>query len=288
MAVYKDLKTRLVADTCSEWQNVWKRALYVYNLAMVAIKQSRLQVDELRSFGGEWGGSVPIQHIYDVTNRLAGPDLEDALKNLRALSLCLSPQLAEEQPYHRAGIDERDHRGLAQLLSLCPLLEELHLHIYHLRDNLSEKNAAAERILDAVQLPHLYKCTLRGLIMREHTLLDFLHASPNLLTLELRNIELKANSWRRVFDYCGSGESKLEELTLERLVGYDGSLLLHQLNHSQVCMMGESLKLEGEQLRDGIGYESFWDCEKAWVPDNGEKREYGPPSEVAGRLDFDM
>lgn len=284
-AVYKMAAKRLQVYTCTNDLQPWRRALYVYELVMSALAQSDLRMRELNLYGGHWGGSVPIANITGSFDNLTkGNGLQETFKGLTRLSICISPQplpLSTSTENIRGNISQEDYAGTARLLQLCPDLVRLELHVFQLHQPLMDSDHLLEHISASAQLPRLSRCTLRGMKLREDTLLRFLPAFPSIQNLDLRNIVLEDGSWRKIFDYISSEESAVGDLSVQSLA---------EARRLQFSDLGpnELFSLHAKELKDGIAYTHF--------PAHGLaerqltyplKLEYGPITGVHGRMQFE-
>ena len=191
------------------WADVWKQALRVYSVTMTALAQSKLRIEELHIYGGEWGCSVPAYDMHRLMPDLLAKGLKEVLVQSRVLSLNYATRLLEaERPFGVKGFqgyprrieesntklvslapDKRNYLGPAYFLSLCPNLQELDIGYYALRipEWCSSRDFSAywggyenafDQITRSVRLPKLLKCKIRGQSIRQHALLQLLKDSP--------------------------------------------------------------------------------------------------------------
>ncbi|KAI9878945.1 MAG: hypothetical protein M1830_010063 [Pleopsidium flavum] len=256
-AIYQDTVDRFATDG-SHWLQSWNMASQTYLVALTAIAQSCLAVEQIDVYGGTWRCSVPTYEINEYMPQLKAVGLKEALASLRVLSLSMSTRIcesnedADEDAVRRVATDERNYLGPAQLLSLAPGLEELDLHLYRLLRSSTDYEAVFTHISTTVPLPKLLKCKLRGLDIRKRSLRQFLRNCPRLKAGELREIRLKEGIWRPVFDQCSSwASSTLESLTLHRV--FEHHLL--EFNGPARGSSGiHSVMIDKDQIRQGLYY----------------------------------
>ncbi|CAD6575367.1 MAG: hypothetical protein ASARMPREDX12_007240 [Alectoria sarmentosa] len=152
--LYQYTENRVAASQSRDsWADVWKQALRVYSVTMIALAQSKLRIEELHIYGGKWGCSVPAYDMHRLMPDLLAKGLKEVLVKLRVLSLSYVTRLLEaERPFGVKGFqgyprqieesstklvslatDERNYLGPAYFLSLCPNLQELDIGYYALR-----------------------------------------------------------------------------------------------------------------------------------------------------------
>ena len=237
--VYQGPEVRLPASqSCGAWHEVWKRALHVFSITMMALAQSRLPLDELHIYGGYWGCGVPAYDIYQLMPGLITKGLGGVLVNLRVLTLSYSTPHLNEGAFDTEYFDneenpkfpfrdtnsnnflpslafaQRNYLGPASFLALCPNLEDLVLSLYHTHppDSYSPEDVSAsdeeyEDVSDhnaqAIQMPKMLRCKISGQRIRQHALLQVLRDSPELETLDSRFVALvEARSWGPLLDPC--------------------------------------------------------------------------------------
>lgn len=265
-AVCQDTERRLPARCRRNWAPVWQVASRVYLLTMMALAASGLPVEQMSIYGGQWGCSILTPTMFHDSLPSDIADLGIVFANLRKISLSISslhPSMNQGffglEKYTRAD----SIAAPARLLRLAPQLEELDLHLFRLTQELdSEKMFAAVAKAVARHFSQLRKCLLRGLWVSAKSLKQFIHHSPRLEQLELRQIELTRGTWRTVFEECARPASKVGILTLQRLtecidganwpVAFDEPSCPPPWAHG--CSEVHCATMDRDQIVHGIGY----------------------------------
>ncbi|KAI9772589.1 MAG: hypothetical protein M1839_002441 [Geoglossum umbratile] len=258
--VYEDTVRQSPPIRPRSWGLVSQEASRIYQLALAAIARSHLAVEYINIFASTMGWGICTHHIYRHMPHLRTDDLGEALVGLRRLSLGMTTRFPvarrRNDPRMR---DPNNFLGPAQLLSLCPALEELHLHLYRLHgEPRPHYEAVMAHISTSVQLPKLRKCTLSGLDSSEESLDRFLRSCTRLESLELRRITLKSGSFRPIFKYCSSDAPALKELKLhmlweDRLVEFDEGPVSF-LDESGRASGVDSVIMDETELKKGVFY----------------------------------
>lgn len=284
-AVYKMADKRLQVYTCTNEFQPWRRALYVYELVMSALAQSQLAMQQFNVFGGHWCGSVPTANLTGSLTQLRSNALRHTFRGLNKLSLCISPQALPQASIASVSftIFQEDYAGTARLLQLCPEMIELELYIYQLHGSVMDSDHLLQHISTSVQLPRLSSCTLKGMRLREDTMIQFLHTFPSIQTLDICNVCLVHGSWRKILDYISSEKSAIDNLSVQRLTDQK-PIKFSTLRPDEV------FSVHGKELKDGLEYSYFFtDGYFQWRrhSNNQLRLEYGPPIGVSGRTRFD-
>ena len=207
---YQGSEVRLPASQSGgAWHEVWKRALHVFSVTMIALARSRLPLDELYIYGGYWGCGVPAYDIHRLMPGLITKGLGEVLVNLRVLSLSYSnPPLDEglletgsKNLLSSLAFAQRTYLGPASFLALCPNLEDLIITLYNMhlpkscsREVVSTSDEEYEDESDynfqTFQMPKLLRCKISGQGSRQHALLQVLKDSSDLETLDSRFVAL--------------------------------------------------------------------------------------------------
>ena len=207
---YQGPEVRLPASQSGgAWHDVWKRALHVFSVTMMALAQSRLPLDELYIYGGYWGCGVPAYDIHRLMPGLITKGLGEVLVNLRVLTLSYSTPLLDEGHFDTRSNNflpslafaQRTYLGPGSFLALCPNLEDLLISLYKMqplelcsREDVAGHQRGSEDVFDysapAVQMPKLLRCKTSGQSTRQHALLQVLRDSSDLETLDSRFVAL--------------------------------------------------------------------------------------------------
>lgn len=237
-------------------KNVWSCAAETWKLMLRALAASELRVENINAFNEAdmHRCSIPCDHI----GTKYGPGLAESVKSLKSLSLSICDRVfhvAEDSrgravtfevdssdsedtttDYHAQAAEEENFVGIAKLIELCPRLEDLNLHYFHMYNKklnvLTEFRS--ERILQHVveldKLPRLTGCTLRGLSARGDDLLDLI-ARTRPERLSLQTIQLCQGRFAPIIEYCGSDEAGMKALLLDTLYepreGHGGNEMVH-------------------------------------------------------------
>ncbi len=301
--MYRHPETRLaVSKARNLWPRVWEKATHVYLITMLAIAQSRPAIEELHVYGGRWGCSVLGYDVHASVPLLKTRGIETALANLRILSMNCTTRLLDairpcsgrtvsmhppssltesDQQFVSSAVDNEMYSGPARLLTLCPNLEELELIHYQVHcpswcphggtlDYEAGYEKVFAQIAQAVQLPRLLKCKLRGQAFSEYAIIRFLKNSPLLKHLELRLVNLKGlGAWCNIFEQC----RRLETLVLRQL--YADQRLLYWTGES-AGDEAHDLTVDHDQLQRGIDYVlSQSEADMVWVTSYIEERRRG-------------
>ncbi|OTA58804.1 hypothetical protein K449DRAFT_114097 [Hypoxylon sp. EC38] len=234
------------------WKTVWLAAVSSFTTTMVALKESGLPVSHINLFEHLYGCSLQVHTFVNFTRRLESGD--DTFSSLKELSLSLSapprtrPKLLlgtkNDSPLiFDLGYESQAWYSLNALQSILrwmrflPRLEELNLRWYNLGPwntyqsasplfiplNHPDVGACLTLSLDmnVQDLVHLKKCTLQGVFVSAHCLLDFIK-SVNPTSLTLADIHLVTGTYRGILEYLTDINSPIRAYCLDDL--YEGSV----------------------------------------------------------------
>jgi hypothetical protein len=268
-------------------REVWRAALRTFRVAMAALHESQLPVNEhLDIFGGAKGCSLGcdaflaefapesasrgeiFRSLKTLTARLSAPPNLDEVASEHA-SECESDSIAEykarQPPLAQSGWQA--DRVLGEILNVLPTVPELKsldLHWYMLKEN----NDPAPSVPAATTLhgsgtspgfPHLKECRLRGVYASETNLLHFLSAlRPT--EVKLTYIRLTSGAYTPVFQYLTSEDSPVTSYHLDDV--HEGRKLVHFVvpGPPKFPYLGRpdigpsTLSREGGQVKEAIQY----------------------------------
>lgn len=260
-------------------REVWKAALRTFRLAMMALRESQLPVNEhLNIFGDLRGCSLG----YDAFLAEFAPTstmTREVFRSLKKLTVRLSappnldgvpgecPVAGEYQPPPSAQGGSKANYMLRETLHILPTvasLESVDLHWY----TLGEENSLALSTLLAASpqegdispdLPHLKECRLQGFYTSETELLNFL-TSVRPTKVALTYIRLISGTYTPVFRYLTSPDSQVVSYHLDDLIE-DGRLVHFavpgrpKFPYSAYQNVGpNTLSREGDQINEVIQY----------------------------------
>ncbi|KIM92868.1 hypothetical protein OIDMADRAFT_46528 [Oidiodendron maius Zn] len=268
-----------IRDYRSTWKAVWETAAQTFELTSCALAESALPVQKLDIFGSVTRCSL-------ACDRVGNRDLSKSLEKLKSLTLSLSHGLAED-PQGDA-IPKAHADNIAQLLHLCPQLENLELHWYDLRYYKKNEDPEEQQfftyVVKGAQLSQLQRCRLDGIDTSETVLLAFLGKATQLSHLCINHMDLKPGSFGPVFNYLASHVQHLDHLQLDRLheaklICFDGPGQPHLPSGSP---NGPNiLTRTGKDCQRHIGYRPMFGRAKgsgeAWRWREQRSILYGPP-----------
>lgn len=212
--------TTIEPDEFRSWRAVWEAARRAFDVAMAALIESQLRVDEhLDVFGSLQGCSLACDTFLAVAQESAARHVFASLKRLTvrlsAPPLPPKPEIdyeaVEEEVVIETEVQTQSNRShlilqdIMQVLRIMPALESLKLHWYNLGDNASTSLAASsatpwESNISSVPTTGLKECSLHGIYVSESHLLQFLDVvHPTSLTLT--DIRLMSGTYDPIFKY---------------------------------------------------------------------------------------
>ncbi|KAI0107986.1 hypothetical protein F4776DRAFT_675131 [Hypoxylon sp. NC0597] len=231
------------------WKTVWHAAARSFKMTMAALEESGLLVRHINLFQHLKGCSLQVHSLVHFTRELAAGDNFILLKKL-SLSLSAPLKLPSRSMigaegnvplvfdigYHsQAWYSLNALQSILLWMKFMPRLEELDVHWYDInRYNtyppttalsvpLSHPDLARCLTLSLAKvegLPHLKKCTLKGIFASEYGLLGFLR-SVNPATLTLADVHLEMGTYRGIFAYLTDEKCPITKYCLDDL--YEGS-----------------------------------------------------------------
>ncbi|KAI5460961.1 hypothetical protein BGZ63DRAFT_358404 [Mariannaea sp. PMI_226] len=225
-------------------KSVWSCATETWNTTLRALAASHLRVESINGFNEADMVRCSIPCDWLGVDYCYGLGLAESLKPLKSLSLSISDKIfnlkkesniafsvgedsddseyGSTRDYRAEAAEEENFTGIAKLLRLCPHLEYLDLHYFHMYNRKINVHTEfdSERILRNVveldKLPRLMECKLRGITANGEDLLRFLtRTRPCHLSLE--TIHLSRGTFGPIIEYCRSEEADMKELLLDSL-----------------------------------------------------------------------
>lgn len=229
-------------DKFRSWRAVWEAARQTFNVAMAALYESQLPVDEhLDVFGSLNGCSLACDTFLAVAQESAARHVS---ASLRRLSVSLSaPPLPPKPRISYYGFEEEEvvidtevptqssgsHlilQDIMEVFRIMPNLESFKFHWYHLGDHASTSPATSsatpwETNVSSAPMTGLKECSLHGVHMSESHLLQLLEAvHPTSLTLT--NIRLMSGTYHSIFKYLADPDTPVTHTYLDDIrVGSD-------------------------------------------------------------------
>ncbi|KAH8701638.1 F-box domain protein [Talaromyces proteolyticus] len=230
----RDKKRNIISsEKVRDWMSIWMTASRTFEIVCRALIDSALPIQKLDIFGSIPRCSLACNSIAQV---LDYTDLSKSLNRLKSLTLSLSHQVVEEAkrgsseslPSDKSCVGDIWH-----LIKMCHQLESLELHWYNLHSVVKLNEVQREDRLfftQVVQLDHLSQLRhfcLDGICTDEYTLLSFLKQAPQLCSVRMEDVDLKAGKFAPVFSYLTNnmphlGQLYLDDLFESRLICFDG------------------------------------------------------------------
>jgi len=165
--------------------------------------------------------SLGLSFTADIRNRAAEKDDSSMLVRTRGEIDEASRRMYPSGNRTTKGMGEE---GLLHLLQSCPALEKLDLHFCHVPvPGLKQYDQMFAIMVHGTSLTELKSLAIRGLYVKESSLLRFLQQSPSIQKLKIDYVHLTEGDWQPIIRYFGQ-MSQLEEVTLASL--YSNSRLV--------------------------------------------------------------
>ncbi|KFY32971.1 hypothetical protein V495_08553 [Pseudogymnoascus sp. VKM F-4514 (FW-929)] len=215
-----------LAKDSNSWKSVWETAGECFEATMQALSASELPVESLDVFSGVTCCSLSLDRLVTIQEL----NLSASLQRLKRLSMSLSHHMVcklgyrseESEEMQALTSGERYTMAICKFLQNCsPVLENLSLHWYKLRtinlsNAISEEVNFFDRVAQWCQFPLLKRCTLKGIVTSEASLLSFLR-QMQLNSIEMEEIHLHSGNFLLVFHYLVNHMEKLEHVHLSDL-----------------------------------------------------------------------
>lgn len=235
--------------------------------------------------------------------------LVQSLSTLKSLSISVSENtffyLSKSE---RSGIeaakqtlinDTTNFVGIQRLLAITPALKDLQIHWYgtHQLQTLESKpELFFQHVSEAVELPPLESCVLRGVCVTGKALLKFVQRL-SLRSLSMEDVRMMSGTFAPALDYCTRPDSPVEYIFLDdlferkTLVFFDeSSSKKFPLRSAKEEVGGQTLERVRAEVRRPITYK----CPAIQVcgsPDfarwrRSREMHYGPPNGVQRLRNF--
>ncbi|KAF2148009.1 hypothetical protein K461DRAFT_272196 [Myriangium duriaei CBS 260.36] len=182
------------------WKPVWDAAQRVLLIAFKALEISGLPIDEFDVFGSIRRCSLACDLLAPVLRI----DFSASFRGLKRLSLSLSDHM--QKTTDPVGSSARHVESVCCFIQLCPDLEVLELHWFHLFHESEDEKAGSEQerrffnsLADSVTLTSLRRLSLRGVRATEAALTTFFAAHPLLTELVMEDVALDSGKFDNVF-----------------------------------------------------------------------------------------
>jgi hypothetical protein len=222
-------------DISSSPKHVWATALRTFNITMAALQESQLPIDEhLDIFGGASGCSLAYDAFLPLTRRFASMSVFSSLKKL-TVSLS-SPFLDDKEETLDTSISQHSNQsvhgtlllqGFLGMSEIMPKLEDADIHWYNLRHYASTRTVDPTIHVSGsshVNFSCLKACTLSGVYLSEHDLLEFVKA-VHPVALTMTATRLVSGTYTSLFEYLALPDTPVTHLYLDDIL--EGGLLVH-------------------------------------------------------------
>lgn len=270
-------------------ESLWQCTVNTFNMAMRALTASKLRVAKLNIFNGRDMQNCSLScdqlNMFDWTE--AG--VLDSLSPVTTLSISLMDRVfalnedeeidedfsdicsedeADWQPTRRdeeimtASRQESNFSGLANLIAICPHLDDFELHYLSIMwpkrrlFNSFPRQDVLRYMAGLDNPPILRRCRIRGVTVRDVDLLNFIRRS-RVAEAFIEVITLEEGSLRPIIDYCTSKSADITKLHIDTVFekseeGYTG--LVHFLDEGESRRYGGRFAVGTEILnREGDG-----------------------------------
>ncbi|KJK92753.1 hypothetical protein H633G_03377 [Metarhizium anisopliae BRIP 53284] len=258
-----------------------------FNMAIRALTASKLRVAKLNIFNGRDMQNCSLScdqlNMFDWTE--AG--VLDSLSPVTTLSISLMDRVfalnedeeidedfsdigsedeADWQPTRRdeeimtASRQESNFSGLANLIAICPHLDDFELHYLSIMwpkrrlFNNFPRQDILRHVAELDNPPMLKRCRIRGVSVREADMLNLIHRTK-VAEISIEVIRLEEGTLRPVIDYCISKLAAVTKLHIDTVLeksgqGYTG--LVHFLDEGESRKYGGKFEVGTEILnREG-------------------------------------
>ncbi|KKY28935.1 putative f-box domain protein [Diplodia seriata] len=273
-----------IDDADGEWhgrrqktprRQIWEMAVHDFNIALRAMAQSGIAIDSMLVFGKEWGCSVLSAEVGKLLadDATSGAEVaRAAVSCLKSLSISVSRGSlkmfggdGEKNTVDWDGIDSNeDIEGFGDLLAMASSLEKLDMRKVRMYNELGLSRSVTDpnffrSIATKAAVTKLRSLTLRGWTARGDDLSHLLWRCSSLEELELREVRLWDGQWSQVFGLLAEQTRQLKQVTLYRcfetqlirITRPEGATVE---SDNSCCEFMDTVKLSGEQVRDGIEY----------------------------------